>query len=245
MQGTFDLTISGPKEDIKNLLAYVATTNYAYLFEDPIKWGMLPADFDQLPGDAQTRLHDATETSGNLWGMVEWLQECVKRFPVLEVDYRETYDTLINFYCSKAGSSELKFVTSELDRPPRDYDDGGFYWGDGGSVDGGPIEYYLHIPNGVTEIRCEDICDLEAPGSCDDCDVFSVDVTIPERIQAIEERAFEEMGAIIDTITILSDTVIIGDDAFPYGEYTVIRGHAGSIAEKYAKEYGITFEVLK
>ena len=104
-----------------------------------------------------------------------------------------------------------------------------------GALRGNTTMQELSVSKNVTSIGSE------AFAGCD----HLVNVNLPEGLQTIDAKAFH--GCSMTSVTILSDTVTIGEQAFGYADAGVIGGftvfgHEGSTAQAYAEaNSGILF----
>ncbi len=87
------------------------------------------------------------------------------------------------------------------------------------------------IPEGVTYIS----------GSCFDTCYNLEELTLPESLTSIAKEAF--VGSYIKELTIQAAVTEIGENAFP--DSMSLHVHAGSYAEEYAKENGLTYDIVE
>ena len=89
----------------------------------------------------------------------------------------------------------------------------------------------VEIPESVTEIGQQSFYDCSA----------LTDITLPDQLLKIEDGAFYNCESLAE-ITIPDSVTSIGKDAFSGCKNLVISCNAGSYAESYAKENGITIQ---
>ncbi len=71
------------------------------------------------------------------------------------------------------------------------------------------------------------------------------EIVIPENVEEITGFTFNACES-LESVIFYNSTVEIGEDVFQYCNFDILtlKSEKGSTAEKYAKEYGIKWEVL-
>jgi hypothetical protein len=69
-------------------------------------------------------------------------------------------------------------------------------------------------------------------------------VVLSGNVEIVADGAFYECISLNEVI-IFNDNIDLGEDVFKNDENVVIYAHEGSIAQKYAEEYGLEFKVLR
>ena len=189
---------------------------------------------------AEINIPQTTDIQGNPFGETAWLEK--------QGDWVVLNGTLLSYRGEQTDVVIPDYVTAL-----------GGNWYEGGywhNNDWYGLEYVV-IPHSVTEIKgnafwhCTDLKSVNIPdsvtyiGSRAFADTGLTKVVIPDSVKTVGNAAFEECYNLTDIVIPNSVTEIDpsegGIPAFDRSPNVIIHGSAGSYAEDYAKEHGISF----